>query len=151
MRGPDHTQKAPTSCMTANAGRVVLFNGNPLATWVMLRQHNQQLASVVVDLRDRSTARGTEVLPAEPPLDIPRRAHSLEIYLPLGSGEGAYDVRIASPDGEALVSASGAATVKAGVASLRVQANLSSLRAGLYVLQIRRPHSNWNSFSLCIR
>ena len=92
-------------------------------------------------------ARGTEVPPAEPPLDIPRKAGSWEIYLRLGSDQGVYDVRIASPDGEALVSASGAARVKAGVASLRVQANLSSLRAGLYVFQIhvfqiRRPNSN---------
>ena len=31
-----------------------------LATWAVLRQHNQQIARAVIELRDRSMTRGTE-------------------------------------------------------------------------------------------
>jgi hypothetical protein len=132
----------------ALAASVLIVVG--LATWAMMRQHNQQIARAVVDLRDRSMARGTETPPAEPPLEIPQNVSHLSIYLPLGSSDGSYDVRIISARSEPLSSGSGNAKLEKGVTILNIDlAPLSS--RGSYLLQIRRKGSEWISFPLQVR
>lgn len=134
----------------AVAASVLIVVG--LATWAMLRRHNnEQIARAVVDLRDRSMARGTEPPPTEPPLEIPRNVSHLDIYLPLGSSDGPYDIRIISPNGKPLVSRSAGAKLDSGITSLEVNVNLSSANPGLYLFQLRNPGSDWNSYSLRIR
>lgn len=134
----------------AVAASVLIVVG--LATWAMLRRHNnEQIARAVVDLRDRSMARGTEPPPTEPPLEIPRNVSHLDIYLPLGSSDGPYDIRITSPNGKPLVSRSAGAKLDSGITSLEVNMNLSSANPGLYLFQLRKPGSDWNSYSLRIR
>jgi hypothetical protein len=64
-------------------------------------------------------ARGTEPPPAESPLEIPRNVSQLEIYLPLESNEGRYDVRVTSVRGEPLVSGSGEAKLERGLTLLQ--------------------------------
>ena len=122
-----------------------------LATWAMLRQHDQKLARVVVDLRNRSMARGTEPPPTESPIEISRNASQLEIYLPLASGEGPYQVRVTNPKGNLLFGATSTATVEAGVTVLRVNAGLLSASPGIYFLQLRKADSEWNSYEMRIK
>jgi hypothetical protein len=137
-----------TRTIFAVAASVLIVVG--LATWAILRPHNRQIASAVVDLRDRSMARGTEPPTTEPPLEIPRNVSQLEIYLPLGSSEGPYDVRVTSVLGEPLISGSGEAKLERGLTRLHV--NLStSASPGKYLLQIRRHGAEWVSFSAQIR
>jgi hypothetical protein len=133
----------------AVAASVLIVVG--LATWAMLRQHNQQIARAVVDLRDRSMARGTEPSAAESPLEIPRHASQLEIFLPLGSTDGPYDIRVTTVGSGPLVSVSGEAQLEQGVTVLRVDLKTPLLGPGRYVLQIRRPTSDWASFPLEVR
>jgi len=97
-------------------------------------------------------ARGSEAPPPmEPPLEVPRNTSHMEIYLPLGSTEGAYDVRITSSSGEVLVSQAGEAKLARGSTGLSIDLGISLRRPGKYVLQIRRHTSEWVSFALNIR
>lgn len=138
-----------TRMIFAVAASVLIVVG--LATWAMLRQQDQKFARSVVDLRGRSMTRGTERPPTEPPLEIPRNVSQLEIYLPLGSSEGLYDVRVASVQGEPLLSRTGTAKVEQGLTVLRLDMKMSLARPGNYLLQIRRPASEWGSFPLQVR
>jgi len=134
----------------AVAASVLIVVG--LVTWVMLRRdNNAQIARAVVDLRDRSAARGTEPPPTEPALEIPRTVSHLEIYLPLGSSDGPYDVRISAATGNPLYTGSGVAHVRAGITLLPIDINLASASLGLYVLEIRKAGSEWNSYPLRIQ
>lgn len=133
----------------AVAASVLIMVG--LATWVMLRQRTQQTARIVVDLRDRSMSRGTEPPPSEPPIEIARNVAHLDIYLPLGSSDGSYDIRIASVSGESFVSATGEAKLEQGVTVLVVDLGTRLPTSGRYLMQIRRHDAQWVSFPLRIR
>lgn len=133
----------------AVAASVLIVVG--LATWAMLREHNQQMARAVVDLRDRSLARGTEPPPTEPPLEIPRNASRLDIYLPLGSSDGPYDVRISSVRNDELSHGHGDAALSKGQTVLRVDLERPLSKPGSFLLQFRRPNAEWVSFPLHIR
>lgn len=135
--------------MLAAAASALIVVG--LTTWAILHQHNQQLAHAVIDLRERSMARGTEPAPTELPLEIPRDTSLLDIYLPLGSDPGSYDVRTTSVDGEPLLSRSGEAKLNEGLTVLRIDLGRPLLSRGTYVLQIRKKGSEWVSFPLRIR
>jgi hypothetical protein len=133
----------------AVAASVLIVVG--LATWAILRPRGQQTARAVIDLRDRSMARGTEPPPTEPPLEIPRNVSHLEIYLPLGSNEGPYDVRIISVRSELLFSGTGEAKLDQGLTVLPVDLGTSLASQGYYLLELRRPTAEWVSFPLHIR
>ena len=124
-----------------------------LAGWALFLRHSESLVAqtAVVDLRNRSVPRGTEPNPAEPPLEVNRAAPSWNIYLPLGSSEGQYDIRIVTPSGEILFAASGPARLTDQITSLQIPASLSSSRSGRYVLQIRKTGSEWSSYPLLLR
>jgi hypothetical protein len=107
--------------------------------------------TAVLDLRNRSVARGTEPNPDVKPLEVSHSATHLNIYLPLGSAEGPYDVRIVTTSGESLLNAAGEARLNHGVTSLEIAARLSSSRPGRFALQIRKAGSEWNSYSIFLR
>src|SRR5206468_4961169 len=58
--------------------------------------------SAVLDLRNRSVPRGSEANPGEQPLEVSRGVKHLNVYLPLGSAEGPYELRIAITTGSAI-------------------------------------------------
>jgi hypothetical protein len=122
-----------------------------LATWATLRPHGPQIASKIVDLRDRSMTRGTEPPPSEPRLEIPRNITHLDIYLPLGSSEGSYEVRLTSISGETVFAVTGEAKLEQGTTALRIALGRPLTMPGNYFLQLRRPSSEWASFPLRIR
>jgi hypothetical protein len=107
--------------------------------------------TAVLDLRNRSVPRGGEPTPGEQPLEVSREVKRLNVYLPLGSAEGPYELRIAITTGSAIVTANGVASLKDGVTSIEAAVDLSSASSGRYVLQIRRPNSEWNSYPLLLR
>ena len=121
--------------------------------WFLLQRHNEGLVAqtALLDLRNRSLPRGTESNPTEPPLVVNRAARHWIIYLPLGSTEGTYEIRIVTDSGELLLTATGEATLMSGIASLPVDVNLRSKNLGRCNLEMRKSIGEWNSFPLALR
>ena len=124
-----------------------------VAGWALfLRQKGPPLVqTAALDLRNRSVPRGGELNPGEQPLEISRRVSRLNVYLPLGSAEGPYEMRIATTAGSAVFATRGVASLKDGVTSIQADVDLSSASSGQYVFQVRRPNSEWNSYPLLLR
>ncbi len=142
-----HRQRR-TRMIFAVAASVLIVAG--LATWAVLRQHNSDQITAVVDLRDRSMTRGVEP-PREPPVQIPRNVARLEIYLPLGSSDGPYDVRITSIRNETVFSGTSDAKLDRGLTVLRIALPAPWTTRGSFVLQVRKQAAEWVSFPLEIR
>jgi len=124
-----------------------------IAGWVLVRRHNETLVArtAVIDLRNRSVSRSPEPNPGEQPLELRRGFSEVNIYLPLGSPEGTYEVRIVTISGDSLLSKGGTAQLNDGVTALQVRGNVFIARPGQYILQIRKPPSAWNSYPLVLR
>jgi hypothetical protein len=95
--------------------------------------------------------RGTEPNPNEQPLEVNRAATLWNIYLPLGSSEGQYDIRVVTPSGELLFAVDGTAKLTDHITSLQIPSSVSSSPRGRYVLQIRKTGSEWSSYLLLLR
>ena len=117
----------------------------------MLRQHNQQLVRAVVDLKDRSMARGTEPPPNEALLKIPPESVSVGNLSSVGQRGGYSELRVITVRGDPLISEGGNAELEQGVTVLRLALKTAMPASGRYVLQIRRLGSEWASFPLEIR
>jgi hypothetical protein len=117
-----------------------------IASWVLIRKHNESLVAqtAVVDLRNNSVSRSPEPNPEEKPFELRRGFSQLNIYLPLGSPGGVYEVRVVTASGESLLTAAGTAWLNDGVTSLQVRGTLSLARPGQCIMQIRKPPSEWN-------
>ena len=104
-----------------------------IAGWVLVQRHNEPLVAgtAVLDLRYRSVPRSTEPNLAEPPLEVSRAATRWDIYLPLGSREGAYDLRLSTQAGEPVFDRKSLAVVRQGITALPVEVNLSSTNPGI--------------------
>jgi hypothetical protein len=124
-----------------------------ISGWVLIQRHNETVLSqaAVLDLRNRSVSRSPERNLGEKPLELRRRSSQLNIYLPLGSPEGAYEVRIVTTSGDSLLNTGGLARLNEGVTSLQVRGDAIFARPGQYILQIRRAPSDWNSYPLVLR
>jgi hypothetical protein len=124
-----------------------------IAGWVLIQRHNETVLSqtAVLDLRNRSASRSPEPNLGEPPLELRRRFSQLNIYLPLGSPEGAYEVRIVTTSGDSLLNTGGPARLNDGVTALEVRGDVIFARPGPYSLQIRKPPSEWSSYPLVLR
>jgi hypothetical protein len=124
-----------------------------IAGWVLIQSHNETLLSqtAALDLRNRSASRSPEPNLGEQPLELRLDFSQLNIYLPLGSPEGAYEVRIVTTSGDSLLNTSGLARLDDGVTSLQVRGDVISARPGPYSLQIRKPPSEWSSYALVLR
>jgi hypothetical protein len=144
-------QRRRTQRLLAIAASILIAIG--IAGWVLLQKYNEPLIAqtAVLDLRNRSIPRGTEPNPAESPVEVNHAATHWNIYLPLGSSEGQYDIRIVTPSGEILFAAGGTAKLADQITSLQIPASLSSSRSGRYVLQIRQTGSEWSSYPLLLR
>ena len=124
-----------------------------IAGYVLVQRHNETLLSqtAILDLRNRSVSRSPEQNLGEQPLELRRRFSQLNIYLPLGSPEGAYEVRIVTTSGDSLLNTGGLARLNEGVTSLQVRGDAIFARPGPYSLQIRKPPSEWSSYPLVLR
>jgi hypothetical protein len=124
-----------------------------IASWVSGRRHNETLLTqiAVVDLRNHSVSRGPEPNSGEQPLELRRGFSRLNIYLPLGSPEGAYEVRIVTTSWDSLLKTGGTAQLNDGITTLQVRGDALIARPGQYILQIRKAASEWNSYPLVLR
>ena len=117
--------------------------------WVRSRPQVQTTAVVVLDLRGRATVRGEN--PPEtsgPPLEVPRNAKTLNLELPIGSNEGAYDVALLDPSGSELLRTSATAKLEDHIVVLRADVDLAGVSPGSYFLGLRQPGLEWTRFSI---
>ena len=124
-----------------------------IGAWFLLQRHNEGLVvqTALLDLRNRSLARGTAPNPPDLPLVVNHAARHWNIYLPLGSTEGTYEIRIVTDSGGLLLTTTGEATLVSGIASLPIDVTLGSKNLGRCNLEIRKSTGEWNSFPLFLR
>lgn len=93
--------------------------------WALLHKRNEKIIAqtAVLDLRDRSIARGGEPNPGQPPVEIARNISHVKICLPVGSSDGYYGVRISGSQDRVLFSTTGIASTQQGITSLVVDVN----------------------------
>jgi hypothetical protein len=138
--------------LLAIAASILIVTGVTGRASFLKQRHAVTTQAAVLDLRNRSVPRGTESNPSsEPPLEISRDAPRLEVYLPLGSSEGAYELEITDQEANTVFTGSGIAKIEEGITSLTLAANLSSVSRGQYVLKLRRAGSRWNSYAMSVR
>lgn len=149
FQAADHRRRAQR--LLAIAASILIAVG--VAGWALFFKQKGPPAvqTAVLDLRNRSVPRGGEPNPDEQPLEVSRGVKQLNVYLPLGSAEGPYEIRIVMAAGKASFATTGVASLKDGVTSIEAAVDLSSASSGRYVLQVRRPSSEWNSYPLLLR
>ena len=117
--------------------------------WVRSRPQVQTAAVVVLDLRGRATVRGENPPEtSQPPLEVPRNARTLNLELPIGSNEGAYDVALLDPSGAELFRTSATAKLEDHIVVLRADVDLAGVSPGSYFLGVRQPGLEWTRFSI---
>jgi hypothetical protein len=104
---------------------------------------------VVLDLRGRATVRGENPLEINQlPLEVPRNAKTVNLELPIGSNEGAYDVVLVNPSGTELFRASATAKLEDHIVVLRVDVDLARISPGSYFLGLRQRGTEWTRFPI---
>jgi hypothetical protein len=117
--------------------------------WVRARHLAEAPDTAVLDLRERSMARGQSQADAgQAPLEISRTTKRLVLDLPIGSKEGAYDVGLLTETGDEILRATGMAELHNQINGLRVDVDLSSIRPGEYSLGIRQPSLEWTRYPI---
>jgi hypothetical protein len=115
--------------------------------WVRNRPSPQTSATVVLDLRERSLARGENPTGAkEVALEIPRTARHLIVDLPIGSKEGSYDLALLNEAGDEVLRATGTAKLEDHVVVLRAEIDIRNLSPGFYFVGLRQLGPEWNRY-----
>ena len=130
------------------AAAVLLFAFGGLL-WVRSRPLPRATDVAVLELRDRSVARGES--PADTgrlPLEIPHTAKHLVLDMPIGSNEGAYEVGLFAETGDQILSATGTALLQNHMTNLQVDVDLSSVRPGTYSLGVRQAGLEWTRYPI---
>lgn len=115
--------------------------------WVRTRHSVQATETAVLDLRERSVARG-QASSETAPLEIPRTAKHLVLDLPIGSKEGPYDVGVLTERGDQIVSTTGVAQLQNQITNLTVEVDLHSVQPGLYSLGVRQSGLEWTQYPI---
>jgi hypothetical protein len=117
--------------------------------WVRARHSVETTDTAVLDLRERSVARGqSQADTGQAPMEIPRTAKHLVLDLPIGSNEGPYDVGLFSETGDEILRSTGIAQLHDHITDLRVDVDLGSFRPGEYSLGIRRSSLEWTRYQI---
>jgi hypothetical protein len=120
--------------------------------WVRTRPPVQTAVIVVLDLRGRATVRGENPPDtSQPPLEAPRNAKGLNLELPIGSNEGAYDVVLLNPSGDELFRTSATAKLEDHIVVLRADVDLAGVSPGSYFLGLRQRSLEWMRFPIRVR
>jgi hypothetical protein len=120
-----------------------------VAGWLLVhtRPSLQTSATVVLDLRERSLARGENPTGTEEvALEIPRTARHLIVDLPIGSKEGSYDLALLNEAGDEVSRATGIATLEDHVVILRADIDIRDLSPGFYFVGLRQLGPEWNRY-----
>ena len=138
----------------AAAAAIVVIVG---AIWLLYRSLGPQRNTNVtyqanlMDLRERSALRGAEANASGVPIELPRGALALSIYLPTGSEPGKYQVEIVEQPGKPLISAEGAATLRDHIAVLEVKVDLQRLHPDVYFVGIRQAGWSWAYYPVVLK
>ena len=117
--------------------------------WVRARHSVESTETAVLDLRERSVARGqSQSDTGQAPLEISRNTKHLVLDLPIGSKEGPYDVGLFSETGDEMLRSTGIAQLHDHITDLRVYVDLGSVRPGPYSLGIRQPDLQWTRYPI---
>ena len=111
--------------------------------------NTREVQVVVLDLRNRGVTRGANSN-QEQDLDLPKGRLKLSIYLPIGSEEGDYEVRISGRQNH-VVPAKGKAAMQDHINILTVEVDTSSFSEGKYSLAIRQAGWGWNRYPLQLK
>jgi hypothetical protein len=131
----------------AAAAVVLLAVGGWL--WVRSRPSGQNAVVAVLDLRGRTAVRGESTSDTgQPPLRVPRSGRSLNLELPIGSNEGAYEVALFNSTGAELLHTSATAKLEDHVVVLRVDVDLAGFAQGSYSLGVRQSGLAWTRFPI---
>lgn len=106
------------------------------------------VTAAVLNLEGLSRNRGLDTRSTEPELQrLPRKSNvSLSIYLPLGSEDGLYEIRLlqtAEQLSKPAATYRGTARVQDGLTVLLITADFSGLTPNTYVLAFRRGTGSW--------
>ena len=117
--------------------------------WVRARHSAEATDTAVLDLRERSVARGQGQPEADqPPLEISRTTKHLVLDLPIGSKEGPYDVGLLTGAGDQILRATGMAELHDHITDLRVDIDLSGVQAGAYSIGLRQAGLEWTRYPI---
>ena len=112
-----------------------------------------QYEVALVDLRNRSPVRGeqqpgpTETLVAS----LPTRRLDLSVYLPIGSEEGRYEIRIVREGDTPLLTMAGVATLENRNVVLRLRTDLAGFTPGRYLLAVRKANFSWTQYPIALK
>lgn len=130
------------------AAAVLLF---AVGGWLLVRARHSVKATdtAILDLRERSVTRGqNESDTDQAPLKISRTTKHLVLDLPIGSKEGSYDVGLLTRTGDQILRVTGMAQLHDHITDLRVDVDLSGIRAGTYSLGLRQTGLEWTRYSI---
>ena len=117
--------------------------------WVRAQHSVETTDTAVLDLRERSVARGqSQSETGQAVLEIPRTAKHLVLDLPIGSKEGPYDVALLTETGDQILRATGMAQLHDHITDLKVDIDLSGARAGRYSLGLRQAGLEWTRYPI---
>jgi hypothetical protein len=147
IRKQTASQRKRTRMWLAAAAMVLLAVGGVL--WVRSRPSGQTAVVAVLDLRGRTALRGGSTADAgQLPLQVPRSVRSLNLELPIGSNEGAYEVALFNSTGAELLGTSATAKLEDHVVVLRVDVDLAGFAQGSYSLGVRQSGLAWTRFPI---
>ncbi len=106
-----------------------------------------QTATVTIDLRERSVARGENHPETNQfPIELSRQAKHLVLDLPVGSKEGNYELALLGSGGEEIRSATGAARLENHTVVCNADIDLTGVSPGSYFLGVRQPGLEWSRY-----
>jgi hypothetical protein len=147
LRRQSVIQRRRMVAWVATAAVMLLAVGGWL--WVRGRHSVEATDIAVLDLRERSRARGqSESEAGQAPLEISRSAKHLVLDLPIGSKEGTYDVGLLTETGDQILRATGTAQLHDHITDLRVDVDLSGVQAGVYSLGLRQAGFEWTQYPI---
>jgi len=111
-----------------------------------------QTATVTIDLRERSIARGEN--PAETgqsPLELSRRVRHLVLDLPIGSKEGSYEIALLGGGGKQIRTTMGIAQLQNHTVVMKGDIDLAGVPPGSYLLGVRQPGFEWSRYPVQVK
>jgi len=140
-------QRRQVLMLVATAAVLLFVVGGWL--WVRGRHSVETTDTAVLDLRERSVARGQgQSETSHAPLEISRTAKHLILDLPIGSKEGPYEVGLLTETGDQILRATGIAQLHDHITDLRVDTDLTSIPPGAYSLGVRQPSLEWTQYPI---
>jgi hypothetical protein len=110
----------------------------------------RNIPSELIGLRENRHCEEQRLIQAAP-IELPRAALALSIYLPTGSEAGNYQVEIMEQPGKPLIGAEGTATLRNHIAVLEVSVDLQRLHPGLYLVGIRQAGWSWAYYPVVLK